>query len=112
MNRRDGSDGKAEDSGLKSSWVQCPAAKVKYKNIFSCFQLVALESMRLPLSIEHIDADTCDNKTMYAWFSLEHNVVQTQLKKGCLNNFHDCIIKAGSNSPAKILTCGPWMENI
>ena len=39
------SDDKAEDSGLKGSVFNPWLRQDKFKNIFSCFQLVALEPM-------------------------------------------------------------------
>ena len=44
--RCDGSDGKAEDSGLKGLGLNHGPRQEKYKNIFSCFGLLALWPMR------------------------------------------------------------------
>ena len=61
MFRCDGSDGKEKDSGLKGCGSIPGQGKKNRKNIFYCFQLVALEPMR-SLSILCIDANTLGYK--------------------------------------------------
>ena len=55
----DGSDGKAENSGLKGPWFNSP---LRQEN-FSCFQLVALEPMRSAPKYLNIAANTRDNNS-------------------------------------------------
>ena len=52
-----------DGSGLKGPGLNPRQRQEKYKNIFSCFWLVALELMRSILTIQRIDANnTHDNK--------------------------------------------------